>query len=65
MKAITFNKEVYDKSMLKTLTDKQIYETALNDAENTFIYDDLGTFQTDLNDGYVDIIYNYVCFIND
>ena len=48
---------------LEEMTDKQRYETALEDNENTVIWDDIDSFLTDLNDECISVnnmwIYKY------
>lgn len=48
---------------LDEMTDKQRYETALEDNENTVIWDDIDSFLTDLNDECISVnnmwIYKY------
>ena len=48
---------------LDEMTDKQRYETALEDNENTVIWDDIDSFITDLNDECISVnnmwIYKY------
>ena len=48
---------------LEEMTDKQRYETALEDNENTVIWNDIDSFLTDLNDECISVnnmwIYKY------
>lgn len=48
---------------LEEMTDKQRYETALEDNEDTVIWDDIDSFLTDLNDECISVnnmwIYKY------
>ena len=48
---------------LEEMTDKQRYETALEDNENTVIWDDIDSFLTDLNDECISVnnmwVYKY------
>lgn len=40
---------------LEEMTDKQRYETALEDNEDTVIWDDIDSFLTDLNDECISV----------
>lgn len=53
IKILLFNKDIYQKPYLDTLTPKELYEFALGDDENVSIYDDVDTFQGDFNDGAI------------
>ena len=48
---------------LEEMTDKQRYETALEDNENTVIWDDIDSFLTNLNDECISVnnmwVYKY------
>ena len=61
LKILTFSVDVYDRSELDELTDVQLYEYALADSENTFIYDyaNIREFTDDL----IDSENNWVYFV--
>lgn len=65
MKAILFSKDSYSRDMLDHMTDYELNGTMLEDASNTFAYDDIKSFETDLNDGIIDVKNNYVKFVKD
>ena len=64
MKILTFSVDVYERSYLDTLTDAQLYEIALSDSENTFIYDGVRSFTNEVNDDMVDTENNWIYAIN-
>lgn len=65
VKVLLFNKEVFQKPYLDTLTQKELYEIALEDDENVTIYDDADTFQGEFNDGVIVNIENMLMYIVD
>lgn len=50
---------------LEEMTDKQRYETALEDNENAIIWDDIDSFLTDLNDECISVNYIWVYKYNE
>ena len=65
IKVLLFNKDIYQKPYLDTLTSKELYEFALADDENVSIYDDVDTFQGDFNDGAILNINNMLVYVID
>lgn len=64
MKILGFSIEKYDRDYLDKLTDVQLNEIALNDNEDTFIYDDVRSFTDCLNGEFVDVDNNWVYPVN-
>lgn len=65
LKILTFSVDAYDRSELDELTDVQLYEYALADSENAFIYDytNIREFTDDINSDLVDSENNWVYFV--
>lgn len=65
MKVLWFSCDKYMRSDLERMYDKRKYEIALSDDEYTMIWDDIYSFQGDLNDDNVDTENGFVYFIKD
>ena len=63
IKVLLFDKDIYQKPYLDTLTSKELYEFALADDENVSIYDDVDAFQGDFNDGAILISIICLCML--
>ena len=50
---------------LEEMTDKQRYETALEDNENAIIWEDIDSFLTDLNDECISVNFIWVYKYNE
>lgn len=63
VKVLLFNKYIYQKPYLDTLTQKELYEIALGDDDYVTIYDDAKAFQGDFNDGVLLNMKNMLIYI--
>ena len=60
---LVFDVEHYERRELDGMTGKELYERALSDDEHVSIYDDLDTFQEDLNDECVNVDGSWIYFV--
>lgn len=60
---LVFDVEHYERQELDCMNGKELYERALSDDEHASIYDDLNTFQEDLNDECVNVDGSWIYFV--
>lgn len=60
---IWFNSKIYSRKILEVISDKQKYELALNDSDNTIIWDDVKTFENAFNNKMFDFNNGFIYFI--
>lgn len=64
MRVVWFSVDKYNRTDLEKMSDKEKYQMALADDTDTAIWDDIKSFETDLNDDLVDIENGFVFFIH-
>lgn len=64
MRIVWFSVDKYNRTELEKMSDKEKYQLALSDDTDTAIWDDVKSFETDLNDDLVNIENGFVFFLH-